>query len=69
MEIDKTGMYHRCYWEQITGKAVGVGQPNCNGTSLKELFIPLPPYAEQQKIANKITTLFERLNCIEESLS
>ena len=46
-----------CYWEQITGKAVGVGQPNCNGTSLKELFIPLPPKEEQKRIvpaANKL---------------
>ena len=33
----------QCYWNQITDKSVGVGQPNCNGTSLKELFIPLPP--------------------------
>ena len=22
----------QCYWEQITDKSVGVGQPNCNGT-------------------------------------
>lgn len=47
-------VYHffnsQCYWEQITGKSVGVGQPNCNGTSLKELFIPLPPIAEQSQI-------------------
>ena len=39
-----------CYWEQVTGKTVGVGQPNCNGTSLKELFIPLPPQNEQNRI-------------------
>ena len=30
--------------------SVGVGQPNCNGTSLKELFIPLPPISEQLRI-------------------
>ena len=40
----------QCYWNQITDKSVGVGQPNCNGTSLKELFIPLPPANEQSKI-------------------
>ena len=39
-----------CYWSQITDKSVGVGQPNCNGTSLKELFIPLPPIGEQLRI-------------------
>ena len=27
-----------------------VGQANCNGTSLKELFIPLPPISEQLRI-------------------
>ena len=40
----------QCYWNQITDKSVGVGQPNCNGTSLKELLIPLPPANEQSKI-------------------
>ena len=40
----------QCYWNQITDKSVGVGQPNCNGTSLKELFIPLPPVNEQSRI-------------------
>ncbi len=39
-----------CYWTQITDKSVGVGQANCNGTSLKELFIPLPPIIEQLRI-------------------
>ena len=39
-----------CYWSQITDKSVGVGQPNCNGTSLKKLFIPLPPISEQLRI-------------------
>ena len=39
-----------CYWSQITDKSVGVGQPNCNGTSLKELFIPIPPINEQLRI-------------------
>ena len=39
-----------CYWSQITDKSIGVGQPNCNGTSLKELLIPLPPINEQLRI-------------------
>ena len=42
--------YSACYWSQITDKSVGVGQPNCNGTSLKEIFIPLPPINEQLRI-------------------
>ena len=39
-----------CYWEQITDKSVGVGQPNVNGTSLKNLLIPLAPMMEQERI-------------------
>ena len=46
-----------CYWSQITDKSVGVGQPNCNGTSLKELFIPLPPMNEQIKIVPTVQAL------------
>ena len=46
-----------CYWSQITAKSVGVGQPNCNGTSLKELFIPLPPISEQLRIVPTAQTL------------
>ena len=48
-----------CYWSQITDKSVGVGQPNCNGTSLKELFIPLPPLNEQVKIIPIVETLLD----------
>jgi len=36
---------------------------------LKRAVVPLPPLAEQLKIVDKITELFERLNCIEESLN
>lgn len=48
-----------CYWEQVTGKAVGVGQPNCNGTALKELFIPLPPQNEQNRIISVADNLLK----------
>ena len=65
-----------CYWEQVTDKAVGVGQPNCNGTALRELFIPLPSQAEQNRIvpvADKllkiVDTITSKLNCIDEEIS
>ncbi len=54
-----------CYWEQITDKSVGVGQPNCNGTSLKELFIPLPPLLEQNRIVPATNALLEYASVIE----
>ena len=61
-----------CYWEQVTDKAVGVGQPNCNGTALKELFIPLPPQAEQNRIvpvANNLLKIVDVITFERESLS
>ena len=54
-----------CYWRQITDKSVGVGQPNCNGTSLKELFIPLPPSNEQFRIVPYANSLLQYISIIE----
>ncbi len=54
----------QCYWKQITGKAVGVGQPNCNGTSLKELFIPFPPLSEQERIVSIAEEILEYVDII-----
>ena len=54
-----------CYWSQITGKSVGVGQPNCNGTSLKGLLIPLPPINEQLRIVPTAQALLEYVATID----
>ena len=61
-----------CYWEQVTDKAVGVGQPNCNGTALRELFIPLPSQAEQNRIvpvADNLLKIVDTITFEQESLS
>ena len=55
----------QCYWDQITDKSVGVGQPNCNGTSLKELLIPLPPKNEQIRIIPSARSAIEYVINIE----
>ena len=54
-----------CYWSQITDKSVGVGQPNCNGTSLKGLLIPLPPINEQLRIVPTAQALLEYVATID----
>ena len=56
-----------CYWSQITDKSVGVGQPNCNGTSLKELFIPLPPISEQLRIVPTAQAAFSVINTVDQN--
>jgi type I restriction enzyme S subunit len=39
------------YWAQITKNTRGVAQPGVNATTLKTLKIPIPPLAEQRRIA------------------
>ena len=53
------------YWEQITDKSVGIGQPNVNGTKLKEIILPLPPLAEQHHIVAAIESSFAVIDEIE----
>ncbi len=50
------------YWQQITEFSAGIGQPNVNGTKLKNLIVPLPPLAEQKVIADKLDTLLVQVD-------
>ena len=58
-----------CYWNQITDKAVGIGQPNCNGTSLSNLLIPVPPASVQRKTITTVKDILAYVATIEQSLS
>ena len=44
------------YWEQIANTSVGVGQPNVNGSSLGNLWVPIPPIQEQRRIVDKLVS-------------
>ncbi len=53
-------------------KGTTVGQPNCNGTALRELFIPLPSQAEQNRIvpvADNLLKIVDTITSEQESLS
>jgi len=49
------------YWKQIFEGQVGTGQPNVNGKKLGEIFLPIPPFSEQQKIVKILESRF--LDC------
>ena len=44
------------YWEQIANTSVGIGQPNVNGSSLGNLWVPIPPIQEQRRIVDKLVS-------------
>lgn len=50
------------YWSQLKKGTNGSAQPNCNGQTLSNMILPLPPLEEQQRIVNKIEELFEKLD-------
>jgi len=50
------------YWLQIRKSQAGIGQPNVNGTKLKQLSVPLAPIDEQNRIVNKIEELFTKVD-------
>lgn len=52
------------YWNQIIDKSVGSGQPNCNGTKLSSLLIPIPPIKELGKIVDKLDDMLPKINNI-----
>ena len=54
------------YWEQITQKSVGVGQPNVNGTVLGNLQIPIPPIQEQIRITTELTNWLNIFDILEQ---
>ncbi len=42
------------YWDQLRNGTIATAQPNCNGKTLGNMILPLPPLAEQRRIVAKI---------------
>ena len=57
------------YWKQLSKISTGTGQPNVNGTNLKLLTVPLPPYNEQKVIVEKVDSLMKICNEQEKSIT
>lgn len=47
-------MESKLYWRQLQNGTIATAQPNCNGQTLSKMILPLPPYAEQVRIVERI---------------
>lgn len=52
------------YWSQLKKGTTITAQPNCNAKTLGKMVLPLPPLAEQQRIADKVSAFFAQLYAI-----
>ncbi len=50
------------YWQSISEKRLGIAIPNVNATKLKQIPIPVPPLPEQERIVERIESLFTQLD-------
>ena len=50
------------YWKQITELSSGIALPGVNSSKLQTMVFPLPPLPEQQRIVDRIESLFAKLD-------
>ena len=49
------------YWQQLKKGTTATAQPNCNGQTLSNMLLPLPPAKEQYRIVEKINRAFAKV--------
>ena len=48
------------YWKQLKEGTTATAQPNCNGKTLSNMLIPVPPISEQWRIVNVLRTVLAK---------
>ena len=54
------------YWDLLSERSLGIGQPNVNSEALKSLFIPIPTIEEQKRIVSVVENLKNQVDGINE---
>jgi len=60
----KCFMESELYWSQLRNGTIATAQPNCNGKTLGKMLLPIPPLAEQMRIVEKQSELFDKISLI-----
>ena len=50
------------YWSQLKSGTIATAQPNCNGQTLSNMLIPIPPKNEQDRIVKKLNKLSDYIS-------
>lgn len=58
----KLFMESELYWTQLRNGTIATAQPNCNGKTLGNMLLPIPPFSEQKRIVTKIENILKYIN-------
>jgi type I restriction enzyme S subunit len=52
------------YWSQLKEGTTATAQPNCNGKTLGNMFVPIPPASEQLRIVKAVNSAFSAISAL-----